>query len=180
MVNLLRVAQQDDFRTHPGTGDDPLGQLGRQVLRLVNDQIGFGNRPATDEVKGLGIHNASVEQLLYFSGKAALVGKPFLFILIYQELQIVDDRSEQRGDFFRFISRKEADVIVKLGVGAADQNAPVSRFLLFQHGVQADRQGVEGFGCAGHPLSITSGAPSASAIKASCKNFWPTFLGETP
>ena len=118
MVNLLRVAQQDDFRTHPGTGDDPLGLLGRQVLRLVNDQIGFGNRPATDEVKGLGIRNAPrSNNSLYFSGKAALVGKPFLFILIHQELQIVDDRSEQRGDFFRFISRKEADVIVKLGVG---------------------------------------------------------------
>ena len=44
MVDLLRVAQQDDFRTHPGAGDDPLGLLGRQILRLVNDQIGFGNR----------------------------------------------------------------------------------------------------------------------------------------
>ena len=66
MVNLLRVAQQDDFRTHPGAGDDPLSLFGRQILRLVNDQIGLGNRPATDEVKGLGVHNPPVEQFSTF------------------------------------------------------------------------------------------------------------------
>ena len=41
MVDLLQVAQQDDFRAHPGAGDDPLGLVGRQVLRFANDQISF-------------------------------------------------------------------------------------------------------------------------------------------
>ena len=58
----------------------------------------------------------------------------------------------ERRDLFLLISGQEANILVKLGVGTADQNAPVSRFLLLQHGVQADSQGVEGFCCAGHPL----------------------------
>ena len=62
-------------------------------------------------------HNTPVEQLFHFSGKAAFVGKPFLFVLIYQKLQIVDDRPEQRRDLFRLVPGRNPDIIVKLGVG---------------------------------------------------------------
>jgi hypothetical protein len=39
MVDLLDIARQDDFRPLPGTGDDRLDFVGREVLGLVHDEI---------------------------------------------------------------------------------------------------------------------------------------------
>ena len=72
--------------------------------------------------------------------------------MVHQQFQIVDHRAEQGGNFFPFVPGEKADVIIKMDVGPAEEDAAVSRGFLFQQGVQAHGQGVEGFRGAGHAL----------------------------
>ena len=61
------------------------------------------------------------------------------------------------GDFLLLTAREEADVRVKLGVGAAHQNLAVGPLLRLQHLLQSGGQCVKGLGGARRPLDDGQG-----------------------
>jgi len=63
VVDLVRVAREHDLRSLAGAGDDRLHLVGREVLRLVDDQELAGDAPAPDVGQGLDVDDVEVEEL---------------------------------------------------------------------------------------------------------------------
>ena len=95
--------------------------------------------------------DAPLEHLRHPVTEGALVLIAVL-VGVQQLLQIVHDGPHQGGDLLLLVSGQEADVVVELGVGTADDDAPVLPVGVVVHLLQPHRQGVEGLGGARHAL----------------------------
>jgi hypothetical protein len=64
IVDLGRVADQDDLRALGNARDDRLDLVRRQLLRLVEDEEPPGDRAAADEAEGLDLDQPALQQPL--------------------------------------------------------------------------------------------------------------------
>ena len=145
VVNLGRVSQKDDLCAPAHTGDDPLYLPGRQILSLIDDQPGVGDGAAPHEVHGFCRDDAGVKEVVDAAVQFLFTDLLLFLFQIQQDLQIVHNGPHEGGDLLLLAARQESDVLVKLGVGAADQELAVGPGLLLHHLFQAGGQGVEGF-----------------------------------
>ena len=146
MVDLRGIAQQDDLGAASHPGDDALDLAGRQVLRLVDHQPGVGDGAAAHEIHGLGCNDAGGEQIVDAAAQL-LFGALLLFtVQVQQDLQIVHNGAQERGDLLLLAAGEESDVLVELGIGPADQDLAVGPLLRLQHLLQTGGQGVKSLG----------------------------------
>src|SRR5699024_5204674 len=117
-VNLIGISQKYDLGTFSCSGNNPLHLIRRHILSLVNDQVGFYNRTAPDIIQCFSLDQSPLKNFLYFSLKLPLILIPLLFAGINKLLQIVNNWTHQRRDFFLLISRQKADIGIKLGIWA--------------------------------------------------------------
>ena len=63
MVDLIRIARQDDLGALAGTRDDRLDLVRRQVLRLVDDHVDVRQRAAADVRERLDLDEPEIDEL---------------------------------------------------------------------------------------------------------------------
>lgn len=132
---------QYDFGADTCAGNEPLYLLGGQVLRLIDDDSLFCDGAAPDKRDRFRLNDISVKQLVDFVLELFFTAVPLARIIVHQHLQVINDRTEERSDFFLLGSRQESDVLVKFDVGAAYQDLPVWRVgALRKHFMQAHSQ----------------------------------------
>jgi hypothetical protein len=105
VVDLLRVAREHDLGALTAARDDGLHLVGRQVLRLVDDQELVRQAAATDVREGLDLDGAALEQL-----EKAAPTRRLGAALREQELEVVEDRLHPGVELLVDVSRQEADV----------------------------------------------------------------------
>ena len=81
IVDLRRVADQDDLRALRDAGDDRLHLVRRQLLRLVQDEEPPRDRAAADEAERLDLDQAALEQALVgLHERRPARGRPWPFV----------------------------------------------------------------------------------------------------
>lgn len=88
MVNLLRVAQQDDFSTHPGTGDDPLNLNYGTAINTAKVMIEDENVAITPDylaievaIDGLSASQATIKKAKTVFASMGIDGKVYFGVL---------------------------------------------------------------------------------------------------
>src|SRR5690349_21876186 len=92
MIDLIRVARQDDLGAFTRARDDRLDLVRREVLRLVDDHVDVRQRAAADVRQRLDLDEPEIDEL----GVAAavlLVG----LVETEQQLEVVVDRLHPRA-----------------------------------------------------------------------------------
>ena len=87
VVDLVRVACEDNLRTFTGTRDNRLDLVWSQVLGLVNDHVLLGYRSSTDVGQRLDFKQPQVDQFL-----VAAFALAALFHGAQQQFNIVKNR----------------------------------------------------------------------------------------
>src|SRR5450432_113832 len=153
VVNLVRVAREDDLRGFPDARDDGLHFVGRQVLRLVDDDELVRDRAAADVRQRLDLDEAHVDELL--------VGAPALALLALRQahevLDVVVDGLHPRVELLFYRPREVADVAAQRKDGPRDEQLRVELLLDDLLQARGDREhGLARAGLAheGHELDV--------------------------
>lgn len=65
---MVGVADEDDFRTFPSTGDDAFDLVRCHILGFVDDEVRLFQRAAADEIEGFRLDELAIEDFLDFFG----------------------------------------------------------------------------------------------------------------
>ncbi len=132
-VDLRDIAQADHLGAGAGAGDQRLHLLGRQVLRLVYDQVFVEEGAAAHEVQRFDL-DAGANQIAR-RGAAPVAA---IVIALVEHVQIVLQRPHPRRHFLLFGARQEADVLAHRHGDPGHDDFGVQ--LLFQRHRQAGGQ----------------------------------------
>lgn len=148
-VNLVGVAEKNDFGAFSGAGNNAFDLVGCHVLGFIDDQIGFFKRPAADKIEGFCLNDLPVKDFVDPLGQFLLVFIAQVFVAIDKLFQIVADRAQQGCYFFLFITGQESDVRIELGVGTSDEDAAIFPGRMIDDLFQTYGKGIKCFGSTG-------------------------------
>lgn len=141
VIDLVRVACENDLGVFTRTRDDGFDLVGSEVLCFIDDHVLARDRAATDVGEGFDLQDAKVDEFL--------VGTTAAFVCLveaHQEFNVVKDRLHPRAEFFVESAREVAEIAAHREDRAADEQALVE--LLVHGGHQARSDGKKGFSCA--------------------------------
>ena len=141
VVDLFNIACEDDLGAFSNTGDDGLELMGIQVLGLINDDVGIGNRAATDERHCFDLNGAVVKEHL----KSFLSTPALLSISRKKVPEVVLDWSNPRFHLLFHRSWEVTNVLSKRLDWTTNDQALV--LLAFHHLVQSSRNSKKGLSC---------------------------------
>ena len=153
VVDLERVAGEDNLRALSATRDDRLHLVRRQVLRLVDDQVLVRQAAAANVRERLDLKLAAVEQIdeVAIAGAAAalrfLVLRAVLGAGRIEELEVVEDRLHPGVELLLDVAGQEADVAAERDHRAADEETRVD--LVVDGALEAAREGEQRLAGAG-------------------------------
>ncbi len=122
IVDLVRIAGQHHLRALARPGDDGLDLVGRQVLRLVHDEVLVRHAPASYVGERLHLDHAQVKKALdvlpALAPRRRCRGS-------HQKIEIVADRLHPGLELLVDVAGQEADVLPERKHGAGDHQALV-------------------------------------------------------
>src|SRR5438874_5276778 len=108
IVDLVRVAGEDDLGVVADAGDDRLHLVRRQVLRLVDDDVLIWNASSADVGERLDRHQAEIDQLAVAAARFLVgAGEP------HEELDVVVDGLHPRVEFLLDGPGEKSDVLAE-------------------------------------------------------------------
>src|ERR1035437_9461061 len=140
VINLIRVAGKDDFRTAADARDDGLGFERRQILRLVNDHELVGDAAATDVAQRLDDDAAAAHEV---GGAAMFVAH----VQVAQHFERVVNRLHPRRKFFLERTGQKAEFLAH-GDRRPRDDEP-AEFPVVHHALEAGRHRNQSFARAG-------------------------------
>src|SRR5262249_50058637 len=119
IVDLKRIAGEDDFGPFARARDDGFHFVRRQVLGFVDDHVLLGQAATPDVRQRLDFDLAALEQILKIRNATALARAE------QQELQIVEDRLHPRTELLLNVAGQITEIAPQRDYGTADEQARI-------------------------------------------------------
>ena len=140
VIDLVRVAGEDDLGVFASAGDDGFDFVGGEVLRFINDHVLAGDGASTDIGEGFEMKHAHIDKFL--------VGASAAFVFLgetHQEFDVIEDGLHPRAELVFESTGEVAEVATHREDRAADEEALIKLF--FEGGLEASGDSEQRFAC---------------------------------